>query len=222
MVVYLVPAGRNRFELYSEPPEDPDLEPDAGASRVRRWMHRANVQWQAVVEAARRGASTGRFAQWRDKIVCHLAESIAEQRTLWRLGSEASATAKYPDGLESNRGRTILMAELAGARSHHLRWLLIDLALFIATGVVAIVPGPNIFAYYMLFRVIGHGRSWWGARRGMSVVTWTFEPDACLAELATLIDVPRHTRAPLVDAIAERLNLPRLSAFFDRVAVPSA
>ena len=87
------------------------------------------------------------------------------------------------------------MAELAGARSHHLRWLLIDLALFIATGVVAIVPGPNIFAYYMLFRVIGHRRSWWGARRGMAVVTWTFEPDPGLAELAALVDVPReHAR----------------------------
>jgi hypothetical protein len=124
--------------------------------------------------------------------------------------------------MDADRGKTILMTELAGARNHHLRWLLVDLALFIATGVVAIVPGPNIIAYYMLFRVIGHSRSWWGARRGIGTVTWTFEADSCLAELAALIDVPRHTRAPLVEAIAERLNLPRLSAFFDRVAVPSA
>jgi hypothetical protein len=185
-------------------------------------MHRANVQWQAVVEAARRGSSTGRVARWRDQVVCHLAESIAEQRTLWRLGSETSAVAKYPAGVESDRGRTILMTELAGARTHHLRWLLVDLALFIATGAVAIVPGPNIFAYYMLFRVIGHWRSWWGARRGSRSVAWTFESDGCLAELAALVNVPRAARAPRVEAIAERLNLPRLSAFFDRVAVPSA
>ena len=222
MVVYLVPAGRERFELYSEPPEDPDTPPDEGASRVRRWLHHANLQWQAVVETARRGSSTGRFGRWRDKIVCHLAESIAEQRTLWRLGSETGATAKHPAGMDGDRGRAILMAELAGARTHHLRWLLVDLTLFVATGVVAIVPGPNIFAYYMLFRVIGHGRSWWGARRGLVSVAWTFEADACLAELAALVDVPRAARAPRVAAIAERLNLPRLSAFFDRVAVPSA
>ena len=104
MVVYLVPAGRERFELYSEPPEDPDLEPDAEASRFRRWMHNANLQWQALVEAARRGSSTGRFARWRDHIVCHLAESIAEQRTLWRLGSEARAAAKYPAGIDEPSG----------------------------------------------------------------------------------------------------------------------
>ncbi len=220
--MYLVPAGRQRFELYSEPPEDPDTQPEAGTSRIRRWMHRANLQWQSVVDAARRGTSTGRVGRWRDRIVCHLAESIAEQRTLWRLGSETSATVKHPGGMDPERGRTILMAELGNARSHHLRWLLVDLALFIATGVVAIVPGPNIFAYYMLFRVIGHGRSWWGARRGSVIVSWTCEPDACLAELASLVDVPRSTRAPRVAAIAERLNLPRLSAFFDRVAVPSA
>jgi hypothetical protein len=222
VIVYLVPAGRARFELYSEPPEDPDTHPDAKASRFRRWLHNANLQWQAVVEGARRGSSTSRFARWRDRIVCHLAESIAEQRTLWRLGSEAAATAKYPAGMDDDRGRATLMAELTGARNHHLRWLLVDLALFIATGVVAIVPGPNIFAYYMLFRVIGHCRSCWGARRGLAVVSWTFEPDACLAELASLTDLPREARAPRVAAIAERLNLPRLSAFFDRVAVPSA
>ncbi len=222
MVVYLVPAGRERFELYSEPPEDPDAVPDQSASRVRRWLHNANLQWQTIVEAARRGTSTGRFGRWRDHIVCHLAESIAEQRTLWRLGSETGASVRYPAGMDGDRGRTILMAGLAGARSHHLRWLLVDLALFVATGVVAIVPGPNIFAYYMLFRVIGHCRSWWGARRGIVVVSWTFEADGCLAELAALVDVPRAARAPLVAAIAERLNLPRLSAFFDRVTVPSA
>ena len=222
MVVYLVPAGPERFELYSEPPEDPDTQPDAGASRLRRWLHNANLQWQGLVEAARRGSSTSRFALWRDQVVCHLAESIAEQRTLWRLGSETGAGMRYPAGMDADRGRTILMAELAGARSHHLRWLLVDLTLFIATGVIAIVPGPNIFAYYMLFRVIGHCRSWWGARHGIVSVSWTFEADACLAELAALVNVPRAARARRVAAIAARLNLPRLSAFFDRVAVPSA
>jgi hypothetical protein len=56
----------------------------------------------------------------------------------------------------------------------------------------------------------------------MEAIAWTFEPDQGLAELASLVDVPRETRAPRVAAIAERLNLPRLTAFFDRVAVPSS
>ena len=56
----------------------------------------------------------------------------------------------------------------------------------------------------------------------MEVIAWTFEPDASLTELGSLVDVPREARAPRVAAIAERLNLPHLSVFFDRVAVPSA
>jgi hypothetical protein len=92
----------------------------------------------------------------------------------------------------------------------------------VASGPVALVPGPNFIAYYLAFRVIGHVQSWRGARQGMSRVAWTVESDAELAELGLLVDMPREARAPRVAAIADRLNLRRLSAFFDRVAVPSA
>ena len=60
-----------------------------------------------------------------------------------------------------------------------------------------------------------------GARRAGSKVAWTYEADAELGELAHLVDMPRDKRAPRVAAIAERLKLARLAAFFDRVAVPS-
>jgi hypothetical protein len=55
----------------------------------------------------------------------------------------------------------------------------------------------------------------------MDAIAWTLEPDAGLAELGALADLPRDARAPRVAAIATSLNLPRLTAFFDRVAVPS-
>jgi hypothetical protein len=102
-----------------------------------------------------------------------------------------------------------------------MRWLLIDLVLFVASAPFALVPGPNILAYYLAFRLVGHIQSWRGARQGMERVTWSFEPDAGLAELQRLVDVPRAERAPRVEAIAAELKLPRLSAFFDRVAIPS-
>ncbi len=111
---------------------------------------------------------------------------------------------------------------LAHARRHHLRWFIIDLILFIGSGILFFVPGPNLVAYYIAFRLVGHLQSWRGARQAAETIAWTFEPDPGLAELASLVDVPRETRAPRVAAIAERLNLPRLTAFFDRVAVPSS
>jgi hypothetical protein len=79
-----------------------------------------------------------------------------------------------------------------------------------------------VISWYFFFRVVGHFLSWRGARRAAERVRWRFEADQSLAELAALVDVPRAARAPRVAAIAARLNLPRLSAFFDRVAVPSA
>jgi len=90
------------------------------------------------------------------------------------------------------------------------------------SGILFFVPGPNLVAYYIAFRLVGHLQSWRGARQAAERIAWTFEPDPGLAELASLVDVPRETRAPRVAAIAERLNLPRLTAFFDRVAVPSS
>ena len=91
-----------------------------------------------------------------------------------------------------------------------------------ASGIFFFIPGPNLVAYYFAFRFIGHLQSWRGARQSMDVIKWLHEPDASLAELASLVDRPRAERAPRVAAIAAGLNLQRLSSFFDRVAVPSA
>src|SRR5436190_1733744 len=79
-------------------------------------------------------------------------------------------------------------------------------------------PGPNVIAYYLAFRVVGHFNSWRGARHGTARTAWSLHLDANLGELASLVDQPRELRASRVEAIAARLNLRRLSAFFDRVA----
>ena len=222
IIVFLVPAGRDRFELYSEAPDESPAGPAKHDRVFRRWAHGVSVRWHALVEAARHGNPAGRFARWRDRVVSRLAETIAEQRTLWALRDQSSVVLRCPSSLEADRVRAVLDALLAHARRHHLRWLIIDLILLIASGILFFVPGPNLVAYYIAFRLVGHLQSWRGARQAAETIAWTFEPDPGLAELASLVDVPRETRAPRVAAIAERLNLPRLTAFFDRVAVPSS
>jgi hypothetical protein len=224
MIVFLVPIRQGRFELYSEAPEEILSAPGPDAGRVKRWTHAANLRWHALVDAARSSshdpaaATHGRFPRWRDQLVCRLAESIAEQRTLWLLRKEASATLHFPSSITAAQARAVLDRSLARARRHHGWWLIVDLLLFIASGILFFVPGPNIVAYYIAFRVIGHLNSWRGARRGSRHIAWTLEADANLAELGSLVDLPGETRAPLVAAIAARLNLPRLTAFFARVA----
>jgi hypothetical protein len=219
MTVFLVPVGQNRFELYSEGREEPEPLAHEREGAFRRWSRRVGVRWNELVESARRNNGGGWFTRWRDALVCRLAETIAEQRTLWALRHVEAAVVRFPSSLDPERARAMLPQILSDARRHHLRWLWVDLLLVTVSGVFALVPGPNFIAYYFLFRVIGHLQSWRGARAGMEAISWTYESDAELAELGRLADVPRHERASHVAAIAERLNLPRLSQFFDRVTV---
>jgi hypothetical protein len=218
MIVYLLAVGRNRFELYSEPPEEPGAPPHPGAGRLRQWAHAASVRWHELVEVARRRTSTGRIARWRDAVVRRLAETIAEQRTLWALAQQTEAKLLFPASLGERDARVALDRALGTARRHHGWWIVVDAPLFVASGILTPVPGPNVIAYYLGFRLVGHWLSWRGARHATNQLQWTLEPDGSLAELASLVNIPRAARASRVDAIAARLNLHRLPAFFERVA----
>jgi Mitochondrial K+-H+ exchange-related len=220
MVAYLVPVGRARFELYSEAHVHSDEAPAAESGFIRRWMHTAGVRWNEMVDGARRGEGKGRFARWRDRIVHRLAESIAEQRTLWALRCADAATVRFPATSTEAQARAALEAILVHARRHHGRWLLVDLLITSITGpLFFFVPGPNIVSWYFAFRTVGHWQSWRGARQAMTLTAWTYEPSQGLAELGTLLNVPRASRASRVAEIAAGLHLSRLSAFFERVAV---
>ena len=218
MTVYLLPVGGGRGELYSEPPDEPGPPPHPGAGRWRQWAHHAYVRWHELVESARRRTSTGQIARWRDAIVRRLAETIAEQRTLWALAQHSEATLLFPATMGEAEARAALNRALLAARRHHGWWIVVDAPLLVLSGVLAPIPGPNAIAYYLAFRVVGHWLSWRGALYALTRVRWTFEPDGSLAELASLVNMPRAARASRVDAIAARLNLHRLPAFFERVA----
>ena len=218
MDLFLLSLGRNRFELYSEPPEEVPDPPTRADGRLRRWAVNAQIRWRDLVETARQGRATGRLARWRDQAVCHVAERIAEQRTLWSLIGCESAHLRYPSTMAEPDARDTLTRVLAAARRRHGWWLVIDLLVFIGSGVLALVPGPNLVAYYCAFRVVGHLQSWRGAS-GAGKIVWTCAGDTSLAELAELAAQPRETRRPRVAEIAAHLHLQRLPKFFERVAV---
>ncbi len=218
MTVCLIALRRERFEIYSEPPEEPLTAP-RGDGRLRHWAHRAAVQWRELVETARQGGSSGRIARARDALVCHLAETIAEQRTLWALRGDHDATLLFPSTLTPEQARKSLDSVLAGSRRHHGLWLIVDTLAFAVSAILAPIPGPNAIAYYLAFRVVGHLQSWRGAHHALKAVQWVVQPDSDLAELAALLDVPRAARASRVEDIASRLHLHRLPAYFERVAV---
>jgi hypothetical protein len=216
MTVLLLHVAHQRWEIYTEPPEEELAEPAPDAGRFRRWVHAAATHWRALVDRARCREGTTWFMRQRDEIVVRLAETIANERMLWALGKSSSATLLFPSSLSAAEAAATRDRVLAACRRHHGWWLAIDGVLFVASGLLAIVPGPNAIAYYLAFRLIGHWQSWTGAQRARDV-QWTLTPDEGLAELAALAAMSRDVRRARVDAIARRLHLHRLTAFFERV-----
>jgi len=223
VVVYLVPVGASRFELYTEQRDDggPDgpLPPAKGFWQQCR--HRFHERWHETVRTARRAEPAGgRLAHVRDRAVRGIVETIAEQRTLWSLRACAGAALVHPSDLSEETAAAARDRLLGRAARHHGRWLIIDAVLLAVSGVFVIVPGPNVLAYYVAFRVVAHYLSWRGARQALVRTAWRLSPEPALADLGRLAGLPRDARASRVDAIAAALNLPRLAAFFDRTAVP--
>jgi hypothetical protein len=220
VLIYLVPVGLGRFELYSEPPADGDAAPaDDGGGFWRRLGAAANRRWREAIRSARHApADAGILARARNAAVCRAADAIAEQRTFWALRQATTAELVYPSDLAADAASQVRDRILERARRQHARWLVVDALIFIASGVFMIVPGPNVIAYYFAFRVVGHAFSWRGARRAAKSVTWRLRAEPALVELGRLANLPRDARASRVVAIAADLNLPRLAAFFDRTA----
>ena len=220
-VIYLLPLGPSRFELYSESRDDgTGAEPDGfWRARTRRFLTR----WRDAVRDARHQstAETTFLGRARDWTVRRTADAIAEQRALWTLRRCRAAVLVHSPDLPPADAAAIRDRLLARARTHHARWLVADAVVLVASGVFMLVPGPNVIAYYFAFRVGGHFLSWRGARRALQGTTWRLEAEPALAELGRLAALPREARAPRLDAIAAALKLPRLAAFFDRTAAPA-
>src|SRR5512140_416260 len=174
MIVYLVAAADGHYDLEPAPANAAECRPATGFWGRR--LDRLHARWTRIVADAQERAPAGMWARWRALLVCHIDESIEEQRSLWALRDRAAATLVHPAELSGDQAAQALRALLARARRHHGWWLIVDTILFGASGVLMVLPGPNLIAYYFAFRVVGHYLSWRGARQALDAVSWTFEP----------------------------------------------
>ena len=225
--MYLVPIGSGRFELYTEPADDA-TDPAAPREPLGFWgrtLRRLHERWHETARAAHAetgaGPPAGRLARMRDWLVRRIAESIAEQRTLWSLRGVTAAAFVHPANLSTESAAAIRARLLAHARRHHGWWLIANLLGVAITAALILLPGPNLIGYYFVFRAIGHWLSWRGAGQALDQIAWTPRPEEALTELGDLAPLPREERAGRVAALAARLQLPRLATFFDRVACPA-
>ena len=87
----------------------------------------------------------------------------------------------------------------------------------VVSGLLAIVPGPNLLAYFFLFRVGGHWLSMRGATQGRRRVQWEGRPCELLNGLREALHMGRRERHGRVQQIASTLHLRHLPTFFERV-----
>jgi hypothetical protein len=196
--------------------------------QITGFFRRLRLRFREMLAEAERERRQGRataveggwLARIRTRTMRWVAESIAEQRLLWHLRRQTEACLYYPDDLDETRGMEMLRAQLSRDFDKHRFWLAIDGLLFVASGLLALVPGPNMLAYYFAFRLVGHYLSLRGARQGLSGVTWRTEKTEALSDLRRAIGLEPDVRERRVLEVASRLRLEHLPSFFARTAVP--
>jgi hypothetical protein len=223
MQVFLVPVAADRYELYCEEPEDLPPPESAPNGIVRRTVYRFRVTVAEAERERRRvpepDAPRPPFgARLKARALRYVAESIAEQRLLWRLRGRAAASLAYPDDLPEVQARELLRRQLNRDFERHRFWLAIDSLGLIASALLALLPGPNLVAYYFVFRLVGHFLSVRGARQGLVGCEWQLCPSAALASLRHLRDLPSTDQSARVREVAAELGLEHFTAFFEKTA----
>jgi hypothetical protein len=231
MDVFLVPLGTERHELYCEPSEDDEAAAggDAPTPGFFSRMRRRFSEMLRAAEAARARRARGEhdpidtwWERTRARVLAKVADAVAEQRLLWHLRHHTAACLHHPPDMPPERALDIMRASMVRDRDRHFRWLLIDAFLMLLSAALVIVPGPNVLGYYFAFRVVGHYLSWKGAKQGLELVTWTTAPCDPLIELRDALKLAPQQREARIDAVAERLRLPRLALFVNRICWPGA
>lgn len=219
----MVPIGSDRYELYCEVAADADLAAEPPPEGIiGRLRHRFRAILHAAEEHHHRAGERVRAATWmgrlQDRLLAWAAERIAEQRLLWNLRGCVEARAMHPDDMSFEQAQTLIHRILQRDHDRHKVWLLVDSLGLIASGVLVLVPGPNLLGYYFAFRVVGHWLSMRGASQGLHRVLWSGRPCPPLTDLRRVAAMPPGDREEHVHAIAARLHLHRFSTFFERVA----
>ena len=226
MDVYVIPVGRDRYELYCEPTADAEFEADGEPPRglVGRLWRQFSDTIRAAEDRQRAPPSEARswLARWHERLLGWVVHRIAEQRLLWTLRRHTAASAAHPPDMAFDQVMTLVHGTLRRDYERHRLWLAIDVVGLVVSGPVAIVPGPNLLAYFFVFRVVGHWLSMRGATQGLHRVEWSGRPCPPLTELRDIEVLEPSARDARIQDIADRLRLQHLTTFFARVGVRHA
>ncbi|MCC7031905.1 MAG: hypothetical protein IT179_03620 [Acidobacteria bacterium] len=228
MNVYLIPLGAGRLEPYFEH-EDQEEEAAPEGSQPPGLVARMSARFSEMIRDAERQRHeraheepTTFLARVQHKLMGWVAERVAEQRLLWQLRRVDEATLHVPDTMDREAGFQAFRGLLQKDHDRHMRLMMVHLLGLVASAPFMVVPGPNLFGYFFTFTVVGHFLAFRGARRGLSGVRWTVTPSAGLTTLGRAMSASGPERYRLIHEVGERLQLPRLARFVERMATPPA
>jgi hypothetical protein len=230
MDVFVIPIGRERYELYCEPSGETPTADTSAAGLIGRLRRKFNELVHAAEEWHRRDQpeAEGFLGRLKDRLMSWAAQRIVEQRLLWNLRNHTEVVVAHPQDMTFDQVLALIRADLQGDYDRHRRWMIIDGVLFVLTFVFLgpfflLVPGiANIPALYFGFRAIGHWLSMHGAAQGLHRVSWSGRSCPPLGELRDVAFLEPPARDARIHDVAARLRLPHLSTFFERVAVRHA
>ena len=225
MDVYLVPIASDRFETYYEAPDDD--EPVESAEGLG-FFGRLRVRFQAQLKEAEQArhqvapqAPTTFLGRLQARSLRWIAERIAEQRLLWRLRTTEAATLHVASDMDPQAAENLMRVAMKRDAERHLRLLAVHSVALILSAPVALIPGPNVLGYLFTFTVVGHFLSWRGARRGVGV-PWQVVPNPDLTNLRRAFVLGAADRHRVIHDVAERLHLPKLARFVERMTAAGA
>ena len=101
----------------------------------------------------------------------------------------------------------------------HRNRLIPHTLLLVLSGLVAVIPGPNVLAYLLTFTVVGHFLSWRGATNALHKVAWTVRPDPALSDLRRAFSLESGERHRVIKEVAHRLHMPKMARFVEQMSV---
>ncbi len=224
MNVFLVPVGPDSFECYYEAVEEEETD-EPGEGFFARLHRKFNAQLREA-ERARHEAPIAPpktfLGRMQQRSLRWIAERRAEQRLLWHLRKAQSATLHVPADLPVDHADSVMRASMKRDADRHRTLLIPHTLALVASAAVAVVPGPNVLAYLLLFTAGGHYLSWRGAVNALHNVAWTIEPNAALTDLQHAFSLPPDARHRAIIDVSHRLHMPRMARFVERMAATTA
>jgi hypothetical protein len=154
MRIHVVQTAEKRWSFVAEPRTAPASSPPEVEPSSWLWVKLARTYEQIRASLDQASSSTGRSLR---RVLTQLEAHIPPEEMLLKQMRKAPAIdILYPTTLKEPVVRRRFLRFLRRRVHYHTRWLIINFLLLPLTGLMMVLPGPNVFFGWNAYRVISH------------------------------------------------------------------